>query len=74
MILRRHLGDFLLTSRAVAGFVDCQGVKLIDVAVTGGGTSMVTVEGQQPVLGDLAGPVRKTVAVGDLVVPDEWRL
>jgi hypothetical protein len=74
MVLRGHLGDFLLTSRPVAGLVDCQGVKLIDVAVTGGGDVMVTVEGQQSVLGDLAGPVRKTVGVGDLVVPDEWRL
>lgn len=71
-VLRRHLGDFVVTRREVAGFVDCQGVKLVDLVVTAGQDVMVVVEGQQPVLGDLAGPVQKTVSVADLGIPEEW--
>ena len=71
-VLRGHLGDVLLTRRAVAGFVDCQGVRLVDVEVTAGQAVMVVVEGQQPVLGDLPGPVQKTVPAADLVIPQEW--
>ena len=72
MVLRRHLGDFAVTRREAAGFVDCQGVKLVDVMVTAGQDVMVVVEGQQPVPGDLAGPVQKTVSVADLGIPEEW--
>jgi Domain of unknown function (DUF4314) len=73
-VLRGHLGDLMLTRRAVAGFVDCQGVRLVDVVVTAGQAVMVVVEGQQPVLGDLPSPVQKTVPAADLVIPREWIL
>jgi hypothetical protein len=71
-LLRGHLGDLILTRWDVAGFVDCQAVKLVDVVVTAGRDITVVVEGQQPVLGDLPGPVQKTVSAADLVVPEEW--
>lgn len=62
--IKKHIGEHVLTTRATGGFVECQGVKLLDVTDAGFRGLEIVVEGL-----DAEGEtIRRTLPMADLAL------
>jgi hypothetical protein len=69
--LRAHRGDYVLIRRAVGGFIEMQGVKIIHAVDAGFRGLEVTVEGLVPGT-ECQETARRVMPAADLAVPRAW--
>lgn len=69
--LRAHRGDYILTRRDTHGFIEFQGVRIVDAADAGFRGLEVYVEGIKPGT-DGQETIRAHISIDDLCVPNAW--